>query len=208
MSIEPPGKTLIRTDKVLFTMGMQHKQKVWLLAQDVARKGPLADPRRLGAIPFHIRNHRKIIPTLMHGKRITFGDNISEKGGNRTRRSFIPNVVYRSLHSRSLNMNIWLRLSTTALREIDAHGGLDEYMMVVGDAKIECEVAKMYRKKIAEALSKQKGQVIAGELEQSLSSKYGAEYMSKLQTYNTRLEHFIQKAQGSTASAKINLLTK
>ncbi|KAJ3156946.1 hypothetical protein HDU86_003481 [Geranomyces michiganensis] len=164
-------------------MPLQYPLKVWQLARDVAAKGPLADPRRLGSIPFALKQHRRIIPTFMHGKKITFGDNISEKGSNRTRRAFMPNVIYHPLYSRALDMNVWCRLSTHALREVDAAGGFDEYVVGKSRSKYiaECEVASMYKRKIVEALEKG-GKRDAGieEMETLVGNKYGEEYVELL----------------------------
>ncbi|KAI8586105.1 hypothetical protein BDZ88DRAFT_313648 [Geranomyces variabilis] len=164
-------------------MPMQYPLKVWQLARDVAAKGPLADPRRLGSIPHALKPHRRIIPTFMHGKKITFGDNISEKGSNRTRRAFLPNVIYHPLYSRALDMNIWCRLSTHALREVDAAGGFDEYVASPSRSRVveECEVARMYKRKIVEALDKG-GKRDAGvkEMESLVGAKYGDEYVELL----------------------------
>ncbi|TPX64446.1 hypothetical protein SpCBS45565_g05861 [Spizellomyces sp. 'palustris'] len=164
-------------------MPLQYPQRVWQLARDVAAKGPLADPRRLGGIPFDLKQYRRIIPTFMHGKQITFGDNISEKGSNRTRRAFLPNVIYRPLYSRTLDMNIWTRLSTHALREVDAKGGFDEYILTLPDKYLECDVAKMYKRKITDGYYGAKGgkvKVFRAEMESLLGSKYGEEYLTKL----------------------------
>ncbi|KAJ1549087.1 hypothetical protein HK096_000569, partial [Nowakowskiella sp. JEL0078] len=101
----------------------------------VKRIAAHCDPRTLGPkIPENLRGARNFIPTFMHGKRITFGHNISENG-NRTRRVFSPNVVLCYLYSRVLDLNIYCRASTEMLRQVDSCGGFDEYLMITSDEK-------------------------------------------------------------------------
>eukprot|EP00842_Homolaphlyctis_polyrhiza_P005002 jgi/Hompol1/5502/HPOL_004480-RA len=135
-------------------MGIPHALKILQLGRDVAKGGKLADPIRLGAIPREIANHKRILPTLMHGKRITFGEQVSTQGKNRSRRAWFPNVVYCPLYSRSLDMVIWTRLSTQALRRIDACGGFDEYITTTSPTLITCPIAQMYRDKVLEQFGK------------------------------------------------------
>ncbi|KAI9017130.1 hypothetical protein HDU85_002770 [Gaertneriomyces sp. JEL0708] len=174
-------------------MGIPYPLRIKQLANHVAAKGPLADPKRLGSIPYDLKPYQKILPTLLHGKRITFGDKISEKGSNRTRRAYHPNVLYRPFFSRVLGMNVWARVSSTAIREIDAKGGFDEYLMTMSDKNLECDVAKMYKRKILEGYYGKtnaqssaavepsgKGKELRSEMEQLLGEQYGEEYIKQL----------------------------
>ncbi|KAH6575660.1 hypothetical protein BASA60_004964 [Batrachochytrium salamandrivorans] len=167
-------------------MGIPHALKVWQLGRDVARNGPLADPKRLGAIPYDLRLEKRIIPTLMHGKCITF-----------------------ALFSRSLDMMIWTRLSTAALREVDSRGGFDEYMVSAQEKHMTCSIAKMYRARILEKYGRTVGKdkvtrpmgivgsakdALAKEREkmsQLLTSKYGEAYAKRvgkaIQTQDSQL---------------------
>jgi large subunit ribosomal protein L28 len=133
-------------------MGIPYPLKVWRLGQAVARKEPMADLKRWGILPHELRHSKAIMPTLLHGKKITFGDSVSEKGKNHTRRAFIPNILYKPLYSRSLEMLVWSCLSATALREIDASGGFDEYITKVSLTKLPDSIALMYRERIQEAM--------------------------------------------------------
>ena len=162
-------------------MGITHQHKLWLLGQAVAKQDSLADPRRWGGIPFHLTKYRKIMPVLMHGKHITFA-NMQTKHSH-SRRSFIPNIIYRPLFSRSLNMQIWTCLSARALREVDARGGLDEYMLGVSDIKFGKDpIALMYRKKIADLQNAAagSGMDVKSRMMNLLSQKYGKEYVEKV----------------------------
>ena len=164
-------------------MPMPHTQRVWKLAQDVARNGPLANPRRLGPdLPPHLLQYKKVMPILFHGRKITFGDQVSEKGKNRTRRVWYPNVVHCSLYSRALDMRILTLASTFALRQMDYQGGLDEYLLKTSDELLPCSIAQMYRRKIKEAyqgLGKngQRLGAVSQDLYQTLKQKYGLEYV-------------------------------
>ncbi|KAI8912941.1 hypothetical protein DFJ77DRAFT_466065 [Powellomyces hirtus] len=175
-------------------MPMQFPLKIWQLARDVAAKGPLADPRRLGLIPHDLKPHRRIIPTFLHGKRITFGDNISDKGSNRTRRAYLPNVIYHSLYSRALDMNIWCRLSAHALREIDAAGGFDEYVLRVDTKYLnDCRVAQMYKRRIADVMDRGKRDALRGDMEKLVAEKYGPEYLDQLKQSHALFDKAVDK---------------
>jgi ribosomal protein L28 len=162
-------------------MGITHQHKLWLLGQAVAKESHLADPRRWGGLPFELQKYRRIMPVLMHGKHITFA-NMQTKHSH-SRRPFIPNIIYRPLFSHSLNMQIWTCLSARALREIDARGGLDEYMMSVGEEKFGNDsVALMYRKKIAEASQKQQADAssLKNRMMNLMRERYGRDYLEKV----------------------------
>jgi len=65
---------------------------------------------------------------LFAGERIRFGDKVSEMG-NRSRRSWKPNVQRVSLWSEALGKKLSLKATTTALGLIDKAGGLDSYIL-------------------------------------------------------------------------------
>ncbi|KAJ3287004.1 39S ribosomal protein L24, mitochondrial [Borealophlyctis nickersoniae] len=134
-------------------MGLSHQRWVRILGKDQNVRGVLSDPIRMGALPFELRPFKNMIPTLMHGKRITFGDKISEDFGTRTRRVFKPTVFYRPFWSRTLGMMVWCRAVSQVLRTIDRVGGFDEYMVTTNPRLIDCDIAKMYRKKILEGMA-------------------------------------------------------
>lgn len=164
-------------------MPIPYTQKIWKLAQDVARSGPLANPRRLGPdFSPNLIQYKKIMPILFHGRKITFGDKVSEKGKNRTRRAWYPNVVHCSLYSRALDMRILTLATAFALRQIDYCGGLDEYLMKTSDALIPCDIAQMYKRRIMEAHSgkgeyAERLQEANHDLRNAIESMYGKEYV-------------------------------
>lgn len=114
----------------------------------------LRDPRRLGKVlPLSVAPFKRHMPLLMHGKRITFGETVSQQNEHKTPAVFYPNVIHAFVYSRLLNMSILIKMSTTALREIEySAGGLDEYLLTVSDAKLGDDwIARMYRDKVREA---------------------------------------------------------
>ncbi|KAJ3023470.1 hypothetical protein HKX48_002897 [Thoreauomyces humboldtii] len=181
-------------------MPMPYPLKIWQLARDVAAKGPLADPRRYGLIPHELKPLRRTLPTLLHGKRITFGDNISPKGSNRTRRAYLPNIIYHPLYSRALDMNVWCRLSAHALREVDAAGGFDEYLCAVQEKYVQdCDVAKMYQRKVREALAKGRAQRQREEMRDLVGGKYGDAYVEQLDKALGQWDAQVRKRREKTA---------
>ena len=58
-------------------MGIPHALRIWKLGQAVAKNDKLADIKGWGKLPKQLETKRAIMPTLMHGKHITFGNNVS-----------------------------------------------------------------------------------------------------------------------------------
>lgn len=65
---------------------------------------------------------------LFAGETIRFGDRVSEHG-NRSRRSWKPNVQRVPLWSETLRERLRVNVTTTALGLIDKSGGLDNYLI-------------------------------------------------------------------------------
>lgn len=73
---------------------------------------------------------------LYGGQVISFGNKISEMG-NRNRRSWLPNVIVKSLWSESLNKIVKMKLTARVLRTITKEGGLDNYVTKDKEARIK-----------------------------------------------------------------------
>eukprot|EP00958_Prasinococcus_capsulatus_P017525 scaffold1978_cov381-Prasinococcus_capsulatus_cf.AAC.7 len=100
---------------------------------------------------------------LFAGKRIQFGNKISENGGNKSRRTWLPNVQSKRLYSETFEQMIplkvivsqgsttctctglrqhphwlvrWFQVTTAALRAIDRSGGLDKYLLRTRDDRL------------------------------------------------------------------------
>ncbi|KAJ3320638.1 hypothetical protein HDV06_005156 [Boothiomyces sp. JEL0866] len=162
-------------------MGLSPQERIWKLGKAVSQNAPLASPRRWGKVPYDLRIHKQIMPVLLHGKRITFG-NIQSKHST-ARRAFIPNIIYKALYSKSLDMMVWSCLSAAALREIDLAGGFDEYILSVSDKYLGNDpITLMYKKKISE-LTVKNSDKINQSMTRLLGENYGQEYLDKIRKY-------------------------
>lgn len=59
---------------------------------------------------------------------IRFGDSVSEMG-NRTRRSFKPNIQYCTFYSEHLKRKLKVRVAASVIPKIDEAGGIDSYIL-------------------------------------------------------------------------------
>jgi len=69
-------------------------------------------------------------------QRIRFGNNVSVKGKNKSRRSWRPNIMMKRLFSKALNRHVQVRVSSRVLRTMDKLGGLDEYLLGEKETRI------------------------------------------------------------------------
>jgi len=65
---------------------------------------------------------------LYGGQTIKFGDQVSGMG-NRTRRTFKPNIQYCSLFSEHMGKKLKVRLAVGVIKMVDEAGGLDAYIL-------------------------------------------------------------------------------
>ena len=82
------------------------------------------------------------------GKGVMSGNNVSH-ANNRTRRRFLPNLQTATMHSEALGRRISLRLSTSAMRTIEKHGGLDAFLMQARNADLAVEAQQLKRQIVA-----------------------------------------------------------
>ncbi|CAH9111077.1 unnamed protein product [Cuscuta europaea] len=85
---------------------------------------------------------------LYAGRHIRFGNQVSEDGGNKTRRNWKPNVQGKRLFSYILDRFIKVKVSTHALRCIDRAGGFDEYLLKTPYEKMDSEFGVYWKAKI------------------------------------------------------------
>ena len=78
------------------------------------------------------------------GKTVMCGNNVSH-ANNRTRRRFLPNLQATRMHSEVLNRQISLRVSTSAMRTIEKHGGLAAYLLQARNAELAAEARELKR---------------------------------------------------------------
>ncbi|KAM5565387.1 large ribosomal subunit protein bL28m [Rosa sericea] len=94
---------------------------------------------------------------IFAGRHIQFGNNVSEDGGNKTRRNWKPNVQEKRLFSYILDRQIRVKVTTHALRCIDKAGGIDEYFLKTPYHKMDTEMGLVWKAKI-EKLYEEVGQ--------------------------------------------------
>jgi large subunit ribosomal protein L28 len=82
------------------------------------------------------------------GKSVMSGNNVSH-AKNRTRRRFLPNLQHASVQSEILGRKISLRLSTSAMRTIEKHGGLDAFLLQARNAELADEARLLKREIMA-----------------------------------------------------------
>lgn len=77
-------------------------------------------------------------------KGVLTGNNVSH-ANNKTRRRFLPNLQDVSLMSEVLGRAIRLRLSTNALRTIEFHGGLDQFLLQAKPSQLDSNIARLQK---------------------------------------------------------------
>ncbi|KAH9303021.1 hypothetical protein KI387_014604 [Taxus chinensis] len=85
---------------------------------------------------------------IFAGRHIQFGNQISEDGGNKTRRTWKPNVQNKRLFSLILDRFIRIKVTTHAIRCIDKAGGIDEYLLKTPSKKLDNELSLLWKAKI------------------------------------------------------------
>ena len=85
------------------------------------------------------------------GKSVMYGNNVSH-ANNRTRRRFLPNLQNASMQSDILNRKVKLRVSTSAMRTVEKHGGLDAFLLQAHNTELADDGQKLKREIIAAQL--------------------------------------------------------
>jgi large subunit ribosomal protein L28 len=89
------------------------------------------------------------------GKAVLSGHYVSH-ANNKTKRKFRPNLSEVSLMSDKLDRTVRLRISKHALRSIDHNGGLDAFILKLGDDTLS-ERARKLKREIVRATAKAAG---------------------------------------------------
>ena len=76
------------------------------------------------------------------------GNNVSH-ANNRTRRKFLPNLQRTSMSSEILGRDVTLRVSVSAIRTIEKHGGLDSFLLQARNAELADEARSLKREILA-----------------------------------------------------------
>ncbi|KAJ0974797.1 hypothetical protein J5N97_016762 [Dioscorea zingiberensis] len=82
------------------------------------------------------------------GRHIQFGNKVSEDGGNKSRRTWKPNVQEKRLFSYIHDRTSEVKVTTHALRCIDKAGGIDEYLLNTPYHKMQTEMGLFWKAKI------------------------------------------------------------
>ncbi|MGC6516598.1 MAG: 50S ribosomal protein L28 [Candidatus Puniceispirillaceae bacterium] len=82
------------------------------------------------------------------GKGVMTGNNVSH-AKNRTRRRFLPNLQQTTMQSELLGRSVSLRISTSAIRTIEKHGGLDAFLMQARNAELADDARALKREMMA-----------------------------------------------------------
>ena len=72
------------------------------------------------------------------GKSVMSGNNVSHSN-NRTRRRFLPNLQVTTMQSEILGRTLKLRVSTSAIRTVEKHGGLDPFLIQARNSELADE---------------------------------------------------------------------
>jgi len=79
------------------------------------------------------------------GKGVQSGNNVAH-AHNKTRRRFLPNLQSKSLLSDALGKSVRFRVTTSAMRTVEHHGGLDSYLMNTPNSRLSLEAQRVKRK--------------------------------------------------------------
>lgn len=80
----------------------------------------------------------------LSGKAVQAGNSVSH-ANNKTRRRFLPNLNQVTLISDALGQSVRLRISSHALRSVEARGGLDGYLVKARDSELSPRALKLKR---------------------------------------------------------------
>ena len=72
------------------------------------------------------------------GKTVMSGNNVSH-ANNRTRRRFLPNLQVTTMKSDILGRSLKLRVSTSAIRTVEKHGGIDPFLIQARNSELADE---------------------------------------------------------------------
>ena len=78
------------------------------------------------------------------GKKQIKGNNVSH-ANNRTRRRFLPNLQRTSMSSEILGRDVSLRVSVSAIRTVEKHGGLDAFLLQARNSELADEARALKR---------------------------------------------------------------
>lgn len=78
------------------------------------------------------------------GKHTHVGRNVSHSN-RKTPRRFNPNLQKAHFSSSALGRDVMMRVCTRAIRSVQKHGGLDNYLVAMDEARLAPEAVKLKR---------------------------------------------------------------
>ena len=106
---------------------------------------------------------------LYHGQHIRFGMDKSRKSGAEYRRCWRPNAHRKWFYSEILQRRMRIKVTTTALKAMDKHGGIDRY--ILGVRHLGGELGPRLREEMIQKLHGE-GRLTAHELKGSVKGNY------------------------------------
>jgi large subunit ribosomal protein L28 len=85
------------------------------------------------------------------GKGVMVGNNVSHSQ-RKTRRRYLPNLQEVTFLSNVLKINLNFRVSTNALRTVDKHGGIDQYLINSKESSLS-KKARRFKSTIASKMT-------------------------------------------------------
>ncbi|TVU38729.1 hypothetical protein EJB05_12114 [Eragrostis curvula] len=138
---------------------------------------------------------------IFAGRHIQFGNKVSEDGGNKSRRSWKPNVQEKRLFSYIHDRHIRVKVTTHALRCIDKAGGIDEYLLKTPYNKMDTEMGIVWKAKIEKMYSELAGMEIGffppeeeTKIEQSFEEAHAANRESRREARRALAKQKLLKA--------------
>lgn len=136
---------------------------------------------------------------LFAGRHIQYGNQVSEDGGNKSRRTWKPNVQEKRLFSYILDRHIRVHVTTHALRCIDKAGGIDEYLLKTPYHKMDTEMGLLWKariEKMYEALGKEEVSFFSPEDE----AKFEQSFKEMKLDEKTARREFRRRLYGSSST--------
>ncbi|KAG0480258.1 hypothetical protein HPP92_011116 [Vanilla planifolia] len=135
---------------------------------------------------------------IFAGRHIQFGNKISEDGGNKSRRSWKPNVQNKRLFSYIHDRHIRVKVTTHALRCIDKAGGIDEYLLNTPYHKMGTELGILWKAKV-EKMYEELGNMEVGFFSQEEEAKIAKGF----EEYNNAKKEARREARRALAKQKV-----
>jgi large subunit ribosomal protein L28 len=80
----------------------------------------------------------------LSGKAVLAGNKVSH-ANNKSRRRFMPNLNQVTLLSDALKQSVHLRITSHALRSVEARGGLDAFLLKARDSELSAKALRLKR---------------------------------------------------------------